>query len=53
MRVDTLAKTIAADILAERRTVTFPGCFMCGRTLKGRLGGRRKSRDAVLLDLVS
>jgi hypothetical protein len=32
MRVDALAKTIAADILAERQTVTFPSCFMCSRT---------------------
>jgi hypothetical protein len=52
MRVDTLAKTIAADILAERRTVTFPGCFMCGRTYsKGALAadGSRVTRFCSIL----
>jgi hypothetical protein len=46
-RADTLARTIAADILAERRTVTFPGCFTCARTYsKGALAahGSRETR---------
>lgn len=48
MRVDALVKTIAADILAERRIVAqpFAECMMCGRSIDAekaaREGGRRR-----------
>lgn len=50
MRVDTLAKTIAADMVAERRAAgvaqSFAECMTCGRSLDAekaaREGGRRR-----------